>query len=410
MSVFRQKLILFYLFLSILFINYWSYSSAYFSDPNSLKYNYVFLALLVPLFLFDISKFILFIFKNQYARILSVFFVFFVTDLLLNYPLNKYKIDTVILLIIILIFSFLFKNINHKVLTNFIYINLLVWMIFSFVELYIINNYPLLHLNTWEGIGIQTIFPQGYQYHGFGIHGLGITSQVNTSALIILVVFSIYYIRIKTNIFFKVFNFTVIFFCVYLLQFSSSLTGVLSLLIAIYFYLLCTKTIFSIRYSYFSLFTIAFIFSSAIFIIGNLIGFSARTGNEEAYYYDLIQWPIEYYINNFITISLGFQNYIPADITPLENRYFNLLLSVGLFFTVFVLSSFYSLHKSFFLMLKYFKNSKHSTFYGLILIIFTYLIFSYFHISYLPHTNGLIFFALIFVFCSSTAFKKILFE
>ena len=139
MSVFRQKLILFYLFLSILFINYWSYSSAYFSDPNSLKYNYVFLALLVPLFLFDISKFILFIFKNQYARILSVFFVFFVTDLLLNYPLNKYKIDTVILLIIILIFSFLFKNINHKALTNFIYINLLVWMIFSFVELYIIN-------------------------------------------------------------------------------------------------------------------------------------------------------------------------------------------------------------------------------------------------------------------------------
>ena len=56
-----------------------------------------------------------------------------------------------------------------------------------------LNNYPLLHLNTWEGIGIQTIFPQGYQYHGFGIHGLGITSQVNTSALIILVIFSIYY-------------------------------------------------------------------------------------------------------------------------------------------------------------------------------------------------------------------------
>lgn len=407
MSALRQKLILFYLFLAILFINYWSYSSVYFSEPNSLKYNYVFLALLIPLFLFDISKFIIYTFKNKYSKILAVFFIFFVIDLLLNYPLNKYKIDTFILLIIILIFSFVFRNITHKIFTNFIYINLLVWMIFSFIELYIINNYPLLHLNTWEGIGIQNIFSMNSQYHGFGIHGLGITSQVNTSALIILIVFCFYYIIKKSNIFFKFFNILIIFFSFYLLQFSSSLTGVLSLLIAIYFYLICTKTIFSIRYSYFYLFAVAFIFSSVIFIIGNVIGFSARTGNEEAYYYDLIQWPIEYYLNNFISVSIGFQNYIPADITPLENRYFNLLLSVGLFFFIFVLSSFYSLHKSFFLMLKNFNKSKYSSFYALILIIFTYLIFSYFHISYLPHTNGLIFFALSFVFCSSAVFKKL---
>ena len=178
-----------------------------------------------------------------------------------------------------------------------------------------------------------------------------------------------------------------------MLQFSSSLTGLISIAVGIYFYLIARNTKLSIGYAYIYLFIAGTIFSALIFVIGNYLGFSAKTGTEEAYYYDLFQWPLEYLVSNFIIVISGFQNYIPAEITPLENRYFNLLLSLGIIFFTYSIYLLYKFHRKIFL------EANNSIENRLKLFIYTYLIFSYFHISYIPHTNGIILFALLFVFC-----------
>ena len=103
-------------------------------------------------------------------------------------------------------FSYLFKSIHYKRFTKFLYFILLVWLSFSIFELYIINQYPILHLNTFEGIGVQNIFSMQDYYHGFGVHGLGITSQVNTSALILFIFFSVYYFLQRKSIIIKFFH------------------------------------------------------------------------------------------------------------------------------------------------------------------------------------------------------------
>tara|TARA_B100001250_G_scaffold149451_1_gene128032 strand:+ start:28994 stop:30226 length:1233 start_codon:yes stop_codon:yes gene_type:complete len=398
-SNFKQNLILSYLFLSILVINIWSYYSAYYYDTNSFKYNYVFLLLLIPTFLFSFKRFFNFLISSRYKKILLLFVVFLSLDVLINYPVNKYKVDTYIFFWVIIVFSYIFKYIERRRFTRFLYYIVFVWLIFSCIEFYIIENYPLTHLNTWEGIGVQNIFGKENEYHGFGIHGLGITSQVNTSALVLFLFLSIHYIIKKRNIVVITFNLVAILITIYLLQFSSSLTGVISFLIAIYFYVISTKTNVKIKYTYSFLFLFAFIFSSLIFILGNFFGFAARTGNEEAYYYDLFLWPIQYLTDNFIIVLSGFQNYIPANITPLENRYFNLLLSVGIIFFYYSIYILYRFHSIIYANINFLLNG------ALIMFIYTYLIFSYFHISYIPHTNGIILFSLFFIYCASS-FQK----
>ena len=57
-SNFKQRLILSYLFVLFLIISIWSYNNAFFSDINSLQYNYALLLLLIPTFLFSFNGFV----------------------------------------------------------------------------------------------------------------------------------------------------------------------------------------------------------------------------------------------------------------------------------------------------------------------------------------------------------------
>jgi len=387
-----QNYLLIYLFLGIVFINVWSYLSIYLFSPNSLKFSFVYLLLGLPIIFVNPNKFVNYIYCSKYNRISLAFILFILLDVLINYPLNKYKIDTYTLVYLVVFFNYIFDQLDQNKVINFIYYTLIIWLVVSVLEYIILQKYTIIHQLAFDGIGIQNIVFSGASYHGKGIHGLGLTSQVNISALIFVIIFSYNFIN-KNNNFFKNLIFLILFITsILILPFSLSLTAVVAVLIALFFIIMKKYSRFGISmiYSFLLLFSI-FSFST-IFVVGSLIGVTASTGNESSYMYDLFLWPLEFFFNNFIYVFSGFLNDIPSLSTPLENRYFNVLLCVGVFFSLYLFFTLFQYHK------KLFSNIKTSRLNDLKFFIFTFLIVSYFHISYLPHTNSLILISMLFTF------------
>ena len=99
-----QNYLLIYLFLGIVFINVWSYLSIYLFSPNSLKFSFVYFLLGLPIIFANPNKFVNYINRSKYNQILLAFILFILLDVLINYPLNKYKIDTYTLVYLVVFF------------------------------------------------------------------------------------------------------------------------------------------------------------------------------------------------------------------------------------------------------------------------------------------------------------------
>lgn len=391
LSVKNQNLVFIYLLFSIFIINIWSYFSVYLLTSNSLKYSFTFFLFTLPVLFINPNKFINFIYKSNYRLIFILFLSFFIIDISINSPINKYKFDTYTLIYLIIFFKYIFEIFDNKKIIKFIYLSLLLWLIISLIEYYILENISTLHQLAFQGIGIQNIIFGPESYHGKGIHGLGITTQTNISAIILLIFFSIYYFVKQKNNYIKFILLLIIITSILISPYTLSLTSVLSLVLSIFFVLVRKRLNFSLSVVYFFLLIFVSFSFAIVFEIGSFFGFSARSGNESSYYYDLFKWPIEYFLDNAFLLSSGFLNEISPNTTPLENRYFNLLLSLGFFFFLICIKILYDYHSKIF-------SSKSTLLNNLKLFVFTYLIISYFHISYLPHTNTIILTALMFSF------------
>ena len=396
--VIKEKLIIYYLFFCIIFIGLYSYTSIYFGISNSLKFNTYFILMLLPIVFYDLNKFLSFLLYEKTKPILILFIAFFLIDLSINFPINKYKFDTYSFIFIFIILRYIFQDINVNTYFKFAYFILIFWLVISIIELIIIIYFPILHSITYQSIGIQTVI-KDYLPSSQGIHGLGLTSQANIGALISLFLINIYLIISLKSIFYKFLVLTILIINVIIIPFSLSLTAILSVFISILFVISKYIFRFSLNINYLIIAFFSITSFSLIFILGEFFSFSAQEDTSSYYIYELFGWPIKYLEKNFIPIILGFDNNVNPTEVPLENRYFNLILSLGLIFTLFIFYYLYVFHLNLYENL--FENNNVLKF-----LIFTTLCVSYFHISYLPHTNSIIILALMLNYSTSNLIKN----
>ena len=140
-----QNYLLIYLFLGIVFINLWSYLSIYLFDPNSLKFSFVYLLLGLPIIFVNPNKFVNYIYRSKYNWILLAFILFILLDVLINYPLNKYKIDTYTLVYLVVFFNYIFDQLDQNKVINFIYYTLIIWLVVSVLEYILLQKYTIIH-------------------------------------------------------------------------------------------------------------------------------------------------------------------------------------------------------------------------------------------------------------------------
>ena len=176
--------------------------SIYFGIPNSLKFNAYFIIMLFPIVFYDLNKFLNFLLYDKTKPILILFVAFFLIDLSINFPINKYKYDTYSFIFIFIILRYVFLDVNENKYFKFAYFISIFWLIISITELIILIYFPFLHSFTYQGIGIQTVL-KDYLPSNQGIHGLGLTSQSNVGALISLFFINIYLINSLKSFFYK---------------------------------------------------------------------------------------------------------------------------------------------------------------------------------------------------------------
>jgi hypothetical protein len=369
----------------------WPYYAIFTGIHNSLKYNSLFILFLIPISLLYPFKFIAYLYKGKYSYLLLLIIPFFIIDLFINYPINKYKFDTYCLLVIILYFSFLIKLFNRQKVNWFITYILFVWLLISIIEFYLRWKYPILFEEVWRGLTLQSAI-KGDTFEVKQIYGLGISTQSNVTAIISLIFILIFNFQ-KSGLLNKTFKYFLIFFCLSLMLFMLSLTAILGVIFSYIIYTLREKIGANIHILFiFICISLIFLYP-LIFSLGDIIGFSANKTTQNDYFYEFFTWPAIFFLDNPLLITLGLYNDISN--APLENKYFNLLLTNG-----FLISCI------FFIILFRFYNhllveSKHGGVYALRFILFSNLVISYFHISYLPHVSTLILFASIFVYAIS---------
>jgi hypothetical protein len=312
-------------------------------------------------------------------------------DLFINYPINKYKFDTYCLLVIILYFSFLTKLFNSRQINWFITYTLFVWLLISIIEFYLRWKYPILFAEVWRGLTLQSAIKET-DFEVKQIYGLGISTQSNVTAIISLF-FIIFFNFKNSGIIYSTLKYFLLVSCLGLILFMLSLTAVLGVIFSITIYLLRRKISSNINILFISILLLLLFFSPLIFSLGDIIGFSANKTTKDGYIYEFLTWPLNYFSSNPLLIFVGLHNDISN--APLENKYFNLLLTNGFLISSFFIIILFRFYK--YLLIK----SSNGGIYLLRFLLFSNLVISYFHISYLPHTSTLILFATIFVYTIS---------
>jgi hypothetical protein len=235
------------------------------------------------------------------------------------------------------------------------------------------------------------------------IHGLGISTQANITAIFSLMFFSIYYLS-KVSLRYKIFFYLLLTACVGILAFSISLTAIASCAFSIFLYLIRKVWSFNLYSSFLLGLFLIFVSFQFLFLIGDSFNFSANSETKSEYIFEFFEWPLEFFLANPLLVSLGLYNDISN--APLENRYFNLILTHGLLFFFIIIMVFLRLYSKLFL------KSSMGNEDALRFLIFSYLAISYFHISYLPHITSIILFSVLFVYsvsksASSCSFKLV---
>ena len=315
---------------------------------------------------------------------------FFILDLIINSPINKYKFDTYSLFIIILIFSFFFKLLNQKERNLIVFYFLFFWFIISIIEFYLRWQYPVLFEDVWRGLTLQSGVRES-DMEVKKIHGLGISTQANVTAIFSLIFFLIYYLRNSRKLVRTFLLVLLLLIVLGLLPLMISLTSILGFLLTIFIYYIKKVTRVSGNIVITIIFFIFLFFWPILFNLGEIFNFQANKESQNYYLYEFIIWPSEFLIDNLALILSGMLNDI--SIAPLENKYFDLLLTNGLFIFLLLIISLY----------KFYIHLLRKSLIGgvniLRFFIFSNLVISYFHISFLPHITTTILYSILFVYC-----------
>ena len=231
----KTKLTITYFLILVTFFLIWPYYSVFLGIHNSLKFNMFFIISLTPIVLMYPLKFIIYLYKGKFSFLIFLILPLFILDLIINSPINKYKFDTYSLFIIILIFSFFFKLLNQKQRNIIVIYFLICWLIVSILEFYLRWQYPVLFEDVWRGLTLQSGVRES-DFEVKKIHGLGISTQANVTAIFSLIFVVFYYLRnsYKWSSSFLLLLFLLI--VVGLLPFMVSLTSILGFIITISIY------------------------------------------------------------------------------------------------------------------------------------------------------------------------------
>ena len=385
----KTKLTITYFLILVTFFLIWPYYSVFLGIHNSLKFNMFFIISLTPIVLMYPLKFIIYLYKGKFSFLIFLILPLFILDLIINSPINKYKFDTYSLFIIILIFSFFFKLLNQKQRNIIVIYFLICWLIVSILEFYLRWQYPVLFEDVWRGLTLQSGVRES-DFEVKKIHGLGISTQANVTAIFSLIFVVFYYLRnsYKWSSSFLLLLFLLI--VVGLLPFMVSLTSILGFIITISIYYIKNLTRISGNI------VIALIFLSILFLwpilftLGEFFKFNANKESESYYLYEFFVWPSKFLIDNLGLILSGMLNDIST--APLENKYFDLLLTNGLFIFLLLIIILYRFYNNLL------KKSSIGGINILRFFIFSNLVISYFHISFLPHITTLILYSILFVY------------
>ncbi len=385
----KQNLAIGYFLGLVTFFFIWPYYSVFLGLHNSLKFNTFFIILLIPIILIYPLRFIRYLYFGKFSFLILIILLFFILDLFINSPINKYKFDTYSLFVIILVFSFFFKLLNQKHRNLIVLYCLFFWFITSILEFYLRWQYPILFEEVWRGLTLQS----GVQESDFEvkkIHGLGISTQANVTAIFSFMFFIFYFLQNSYRYFSNLLLIFLLLVVLGLLPLMLSLTSILGLLLTIFIYYLKKSTRLSGNLIILLIFSI-FIFSwPVLFSLGEFFNFSANKESQSDYLYEFIVWPSEFLFDNLPMILSGMLNDIST--APLENKYFDLLLTNGLLIFLLLIIILYKMYIN---LLNNIVKGKINT---LKFFLFSNLIISYFHISFLPHITTLILFSILFVY------------
>ena len=376
------------------------YVRLYFGRHNSLWDDAAYLVLLSSLVLLYRRDFLRFVRSrgNPLLGLAAAVSLLFLIDLSLNAPLNLYKTKMYVLVCAMYVLSFLFTKLRADRKTRFVGYLLLTWLAVSVVELYLRWTTPALFgVFPWNGMPLQSatrpLVTGGYiSVVESKAYGLGIGSQANVIALMSLLVALIRGGFAGMPALFRMRKVRVLIFLVasVTLPFTLSLSGVIAFVLALTVVALKRAARFTVA----ATFCLTSIAGGAVglfaFNIGSAFGFSANTATRDAYLRELVFWPLEFFRDNATLISLGLHNDIAA--APLENRYFNVVLALGVPLSLYIALSLFRLFRA---LLKRSGEQRIGT---LKLTLFVLLCVSYFHISFASHVPGLILFASLFVF------------
>jgi len=381
----------FYLLCLVSFYLLWPYYNVFGGLHNSLKYNFQFILFLIPIVVLFPGKFLNYLINSKYSFLILFLFIFLMFDLFFNFPLNKYKIDTYCLFVSILFFLFVFNQLSQRFVNLFVFFVLLIWLLISILEFYLRLSAPELFDIVWNELTLQSGL-SSTELEVKKIHGLGISTQANITSIFSLIFFSVYYLS-KVSFRYQIFFYFLLTACIGILSFSLSLTAIASCAFSILLYYIRKRWSLDLFSSFVLGILLLIVSFPFLFLIGDSFKFSANSDTKSEYLFEFFEWPLEFFMANPLLVSLGLYNDISN--APLENRYFNLILTQGLlFFLIFmlVLLRVYS---------KLFMKSSIGNEDALRFIIFSYLIISYFHISYLPHITTIILFSVLFAYSVS---------
>lgn len=326
--------------------------------------------------------------------------VLLIVDVVVNAPLNLYKTKVYVLLCAMYILCFLFTKLREHQKARLVGYLLMTWLAVSVVELYLRFNQPLLFNEfPWYGMTLQSalrpLVISGYLAPvASKVYGLGIGSQANVVALLGLLLFwplsgascmpKIIRIRIVQIL--------VVCTAVAILPFALSLTSIIALMCAISVGILRRAARLTTSATFVLAAVVAGVLGFFAFRIGDLFGFSAATENREAYLYEFIYWPLAYLDDHLIRVLLGLHNDISA--APLENRYFNFLLTLGAPLSLAIAIALVRMLRT------RVRRSSKERLGTLKLVLFVLFAVTYGHIGFTAHVPGLILLATVVVFVS----------
>jgi hypothetical protein len=394
--MFTKWLQLTYVGISVLYVQVLSYSGVYIGIHNSLKYSLYLILLTLPIFIWNIVRLKRIAIKlNLELIILCLGFFQLIIDLMIFTEINKYKFDTYCLIYFILFFRSFAKSVGIDKLKVLIYFNLATWLAINMVEYYLRQTQPELFTLVWSELTLQTSLNES-DLEVKKIHGFGISTQANIVAVLSLIVLIIFDFFEKRHWLLKMFMLIVLLLCFYFVPYSLSLTAIAALLISVLILLTKLFTNLNSKFLLNSLMVLLLLGFPLFFLIGDYLNFSANSSTKSDYTYEFIEWPVKYTLENFISVLSGFNNNIVD--APLENRYFNIILTNGLLFFVLLL---YFLSKEYMRLLD---KAKFSLGDKTKFLVFSIIVISYMHISFIPIISSLI--LLTQLFCYSVLPKE----